>query len=50
MLRICSPPHEGAYRPVISVVRAGAQTGAFDQQCRYRSPWAANLSTLGVVA
>jgi hypothetical protein len=33
MLRICSPPTLVAYIPEISVVRAGAQTGAFDQAC-----------------
>jgi hypothetical protein len=29
---MCSPPAEGAYMPLMSVVRAGAQTGAFAQQ------------------
>ena len=33
MLRMCSPPVLVAYMPQMSVVRAGAQTGAFDQQC-----------------
>ena len=28
---MCSPPVEVAYIPEMSVVRAGAQTGAFDQ-------------------
>jgi hypothetical protein len=31
MLRMCSLPVLDAYMPVMSVVRAGAQTGAFDQ-------------------
>jgi hypothetical protein len=31
-------------------VRAGAQTGAFDQQVRYRSDPAANRSRFGVSA
>ena len=31
MLRMCSLPVDGGYRPEISVVRAGAQTGAHDQ-------------------
>ena len=34
MLRMCSLPVEGAYMPEMSVVRAGAQTGALDQACR----------------
>jgi hypothetical protein len=29
---MCSAPKAGAYIPLIIVVRAGAQTGAFDQQ------------------
>ena len=29
--RICSEPVEGGYMPLMMVVRAGAQTGAFDQ-------------------
>ena len=38
------------YNPQMSVVRAGAQTGAFDQQCKYLSPFAASASNVGVVA
>ena len=34
MLRMCSAPVLGGYRPEINVVRAGAQTGAVDQQLR----------------
>ena len=30
---MCSPPVEGGYMPEMIVVRAGAQTGAFDQAC-----------------
>jgi hypothetical protein len=31
MLRMCSAPRLVGYIPVMSVVRAGAHTGAFDQ-------------------
>ncbi len=34
MERMCSLPVEGGYRPEMMVVRAGAQTGAFDQAFR----------------
>jgi hypothetical protein len=33
-LRMCSEPVDGGYTPLMMVVRAGAQTGAFDQACR----------------
>ena len=49
MLRMCSEPVEVGYKPEMSVVRAGAQTGAFDQAFRYRSPRAAKRSRFGVV-
>ena len=34
MLRMCSEPVEVGYKPEMIVVRAGAQTGAFDQTLR----------------
>ena len=33
-LRMCSPPVLVGYTPEMIVVRAGAQTGAFDQAVR----------------
>jgi hypothetical protein len=47
---MCSAPSEQAYKPEISVVRAGAQTGAQDQTCVYVMPRAASPSIFGVVA
>jgi hypothetical protein len=32
--RMCSEPVDGGYTPEMIVVRAGAQTGAFDQALR----------------
>jgi hypothetical protein len=34
MERMCSAPVDGGYKPLMSVVRAGAQTGAHDQAKR----------------
>ena len=34
MLRMCSDPVLGGYMPEMMAVRAGAQTGAFDQAFR----------------
>ena len=34
MLRMCSAPVLGGYMPEMSVVRAGAQTGAVDHALR----------------
>ena len=44
LLRICSDPVLGGYMPLIRVVRAGAHTGAVDQQLRYIIPLAAKPS------
>src|SRR6187455_2811276 len=49
-LRICSAPNAGGYIPLIIVVRAGAQTGAFDQHRLYRNPRPASPSSTGVFA
>jgi hypothetical protein len=37
-LRMWCEPSDGGYIPLISVDRAGAQTGALDQAVRYRKP------------
>src|SRR5207244_2909357 len=47
--RICSEPVAVGYTPEIIVVRAGAQTGAFDHALLYRQPRAAKRSRLGVM-
>ncbi len=48
-LRMCCDPVDGGYIPEMIVVRAGAHTGAFDQQFEYKNAFCANLSKLGVV-
>ena len=50
MLRMCSAPVDGGYRPEMIVVLAGAQTGAFDHALRYFILRAANASSTGVTA
>ena len=49
-LRMCSPPNEGGYIPVISVVRAGPQTAALAKVLVYLTPLAARASMVGVLA
>jgi len=49
-LRMWCEPSDGGYIPLISVERAGAQTGALDQAFRYRMLRVASRSMQGVLA
>jgi hypothetical protein len=47
---MCSAPSAGGDIPLMIAVLAGAHTGAFDQQRRYRNPRPASPSNTGVFA